>query len=74
MPQLHLYLPEEIAEQVKRRARAKQLSVSGYLAELVKSRIADDWPEDFLAKVVGGWQGKPLKRPPQRKLEAREKI
>jgi hypothetical protein len=50
------------------------MSVSGYLAELVKSRIADDWPEDFFAKVVGGWQGKPLKRPPQLKLEVREKI
>ncbi len=74
MPQLHLYLPKDVAEEVKRRARAKRVSVSSYLAELVQSRVADDWPEDFFAKVVGGWQGKPLKRQRQLKLEAREEM
>jgi hypothetical protein len=73
VPQLHLYLPNDMADEVKRRARAKRMSVSSYLAELVQSRIADDWPEDFFTKVVGGWQGKPLKRPPQPRFEAREK-
>jgi hypothetical protein len=74
MPQLHLYLPKDTAEEVKRRARAKRVSVSSYLAELVQSRIVDDWPDDFFDSVVGGWQGKPLKRPSQLELEVREKI
>ena len=74
MPQLHLYLPKDTAEEVKRRARAKRVSVSSYLAELVQSRIVDDWPDDFFTSVVGGWQGKPLKRPSQLELEVREKI
>ena len=74
MPQLHLYLPKDLAEEVKRRAGAKQVSVSSYLAELVQSHVADDWPEDFFANVVGGWQGKPLKRPRQLQFEVREEI
>jgi hypothetical protein len=73
MPQLHLYLPKDMAEEVKRRARAKRVSVSSYIAELLQRHIADDWPEDFFTKVVGGWQAKPLKRPPQSKFEVREK-
>jgi hypothetical protein len=74
MPQLHLYLPKDVAEEVKRRARARQISVSRYLAELVESRVTDDWPEDFFAHVVGGWQGKALKRPRQPPFEVREEI
>jgi hypothetical protein len=74
MPQLHLYLPKDTAEEVKRRARAKKVSVSSYLAELVQSRIVDDWPDDFFTKVIGGWQGKPLSRPSHLDFEVREKI
>jgi hypothetical protein len=74
MPQLHLYLPKDTAEEVKRRARTKKVSVSSYLAELVQSRIVDDWPDNFFANVIGGWQDKPLKRPSQLEFEVREKI
>ncbi len=74
MPQLHLYLAKDLAEEVKRRARAKRVSVSSYLAEVVQSRIADDWPANFFSDVVGGWQGEPLKRPPQMQLERRDDI
>ncbi len=74
MPQLHLYLPKEIANEVKRRARAKRLSVSKYLGELVQSRLTDDWPTEFFARVVGGWQGAPLKRPAQLEFETRDEI
>lgn len=72
MPQLHMYLPRELADEVKRRAEARGSSVSAYLADLVKGQISDDWPESFFSEVVGGWAGEPLRRAPQPPLEVRE--
>lgn len=72
MPQLHLYLPEETASAVRRRARALGLSVSKYLAQLVRRELGSGWPEAFFEEVVGGWQGEPLERPDQGTLETRE--
>ena len=62
MPQLHLYVPDEIAETPKARARAAGKSLSSYLADLVVREVASEWPEGFFEEVVGGWKGKPLKR------------
>lgn len=72
MPQLHLYLPRALAEEVRRRADRKGVSVSRFLADLVRAQVADDWPEDFFSEVVGGWHGAPLQRPSQPPLERRE--
>lgn len=72
MAQLHLYLPDDLAEDVKERAKSRGLSVSAYLAEIVKSQMSDQWPKDFFSRVVGGWVGKPLERPDQPDLERRE--
>ena len=74
MPQFHLYVNEEMAEYVKRRAKAKGVSVSRYLAELVQRDVKTGWPKDFFRDVVGGWKGEPLKREPQGTEEKREKL
>lgn len=74
MPQLHLYLPKEIADEVKRRAERQGTSISRYLAEIVRARVADEWPAGFFEEVVGGWAGKPLARPPQPEPESREEF
>ena len=60
MPQLHLYVPQEIAEALRKQAEAKHMSLSRYLAAIVKREIAGGWPEDFFEKVAGSWQGEPL--------------
>jgi hypothetical protein len=60
MPQLHLYVPDEVAETAKARAKAAGKSLSAYLADLVVNEVAGDWPEDFFQKVVGGWKGDPI--------------
>jgi hypothetical protein len=73
MPQLHLYVSDDVAEHIRSRARAKRLSVSQYLAEVVEQQVVAEWPEVFFAQVVGQWRG-PLKRAPQGKLEAREEF
>ena len=72
MPQLHLYVPDEVAEQVRRRAEASGQSVSRYLAEIVRRDVSRDWPVDFFERIVGGWQGPRLRRPRQGRLERRE--
>lgn len=71
MPQLHLYVPDELASEIARRAKAQGLSTSRFLAELVRRDIGTEWPEDFFEDVVGGWQGEPLTRAAQLDYEGR---
>ena len=74
MAQLHLYLTDDLAEEVRNRAKSRGMTVSAYLAEIVRSQMTDQWPEEFFSKVVGGWVGDPLERPEQAPLERREDI
>lgn len=73
MPQVHLYLSEQKVEVLKRRARAKGMSLSKYLAELVTHDIADAWPEGYFTEVLGSWEGN-LERPAQGSFETREAL
>jgi hypothetical protein len=74
MPQLHFYVPDAVAKQLRARARAVGLSVSRYLASVVGGEVAQGWPAGFFDEVVGGWQGKPLRRSSQGKVERREAL
>jgi len=74
MPQLHLYVPDDLAQAIHRRAEQRGLSVSRYLADVVQREVGRGWPTGFFDEVVGGWQGDPLERPPQGKLESREPL
>jgi len=71
MPQLHFYIPQDLADRIQQEAQAAQKSVSSYLAELVKREMAPTWPEGFFEGIVGGWQGEALQRPPQGDYEQR---
>ncbi len=44
------------------------------LARLVQQNLGEEWLEGYLEAVVGGWQGEPLMRPIQPKLEERDPI
>jgi hypothetical protein len=72
MPQLNLYVPDELAERVRQAAEAADLSVSRYLAELVRREMETEWPTDYFESVVGGWVGEPLERAPQGEAEIRD--
>lgn len=74
MPQLHLYVSDDVAETAKSRAKAAGKSLSSYLADLVVNEVAGEWPEGFFEEVVGGWKGKPLERPEQGQIEKREPL
>lgn len=74
LDKLHLYVPDDVASVVRQRARARRMTVSGYLAELVRREVAAGWPAGFFDKVVGGWAGKPLRRPRQVRWERRDRL
>jgi len=71
MPQLHFYVPKDLAERIQKEAKSMNQSVSGYLADLVKREMAPTWPEGFFDDVVGGWQGEERQRQPQGEYEQR---
>ena len=72
MPQLHFYVQEETAEELRKRAERQGISLSRYLANLVQREVPSAWPDGFFDQVAGGWKGKPLERPPQGMYEERE--
>jgi hypothetical protein len=74
MPQLHLYVSDEVAILVRQRARARRMTVSRYLADLVRNEVSSGWPEGFFDEIVGGWAGKPLRRPAQGRFERRQRL
>lgn len=74
MPQLNLYVNDELAERIRREADAADMSVSRYLAELIRREVSGDWPEGFFEDVAGGWHGEPLERAPQGVAEDRVQL
>ncbi len=74
MPQLHLYVSEDLAEKIREQAEASGSSVSGYLAKLVRREVPQGWPEGFFERVVGGWQGPGPERPVDGGFEERDSL
>ena len=71
MSQLHCYVPDEVAEKLKRRAAEAQMPVSRYLARLVRRDVEGAWPEGYF-ESFGAWQGEPLERAGQGEFEQRD--
>lgn len=70
MPQLHCYVPDEVARKLRGKAQRANLSLSKYLAGLIGRELEDRWPDGYF-DLFGGWQGEPLERPPQGDHEQR---
>jgi hypothetical protein len=75
MTQLHCYVPEEIAQQAQRQAEQCGLSISLYLAELVKRDVLahSGWPAGYFDIFVP-IQGAELQRPPQGEPKKRDTL
>ncbi len=74
MPQIHFYVPENMASRIRDRADAAGVSVSKYVAEVVKTKLSSEWPDGFFEEVSGGWQGQPFVRPPQGRPDVRDSL
>ncbi len=73
MAQLHCYVPDEVAKLFQQKAKHVHLSVSKYLATLVKNEICTTWPDNYF-DLFGSWEGAPLERPEQGEYEQRQEF
>ena len=54
MAQLHFYVPDALAEQIKARAAQANMPISRYVAELVKRDVGVGWPKDYFKRLSSG--------------------
>jgi hypothetical protein len=67
MPQLNIYVPEELAGSLRQAARRSRLSLSQFVTGIIKEKLGPKgWRKDFFTRVVGGWKGSfpEISRPP----------
>jgi len=74
MPQLHFYVPDDVAEMIKRRAAQANQPVSRYVAELVKRDAGQGWPEGYFESLSRGAGGAALTHEPPGLPEERLQI
>lgn len=58
MSQLTIYLPEDLHKKILTAAKAKDLSTSKWVAEILKREVDESWPEE-IKQMVGAWQDFP---------------
>ena len=61
MPQLYCHVPDELAAKLQLKAEMSHMSVSKYLASLIRRDVEDRRPDDFF-DLAGAWHGEPLSR------------
>jgi len=62
MPQVSLYLDDDVHEMIKIRAKERRTSVSSYVNEVLK-KINEDRPPAELLELFGSWEDDPMKEP-----------
>jgi hypothetical protein len=75
MPQLHFYVPEETATKLREKAKAKDKSLSKYIAEIVEKEVKPGgWPQGYFAQVAGSWKGEGIEEPEDFELQERDSL
>jgi hypothetical protein len=74
MAQLHFYVPDDVAAEIRRRAETAGTSTSKFVADLVTREVKGDWPPGFFEEVVGSWEGERPTRPDQGEFEKRRRL
>lgn len=70
VPQLHFSVDEDTARELDLRAKQAGVSLSRYLAALVRQQLGDRWPDGYLRAVVGSCADHPLEEPEELPLRA----
>ena len=63
MPQLHFTVDEQTAKHIQREARRRGMSISQYVASLVRRGVGATWPQGYLERVIGSCAGGGLREP-----------
>ncbi|MFW6344214.1 MAG: CopG family transcriptional regulator [Sediminispirochaetaceae bacterium] len=58
MGQITIYLDDETERKMKRVVRAQHVSQSRWVAELIRSRLRERWPES-VREIPGSWKDAP---------------
>jgi hypothetical protein len=58
MAQITLYIDDETEVRMKEAARAAGMSLSRWVAELIRARTATQWPES-VRRLAGAWSDLP---------------
>lgn len=74
MSRLRVDLPDRVADELRRQAEERDLSVSEYIRQVLEERAEDQWPPGFFDRVAGSWKGEPLSRPAQGEPEERDRL
>ena len=72
MPQVTIYLPDEVESAIRRKAKKANKSLSAYIAELASKGLkAREWPKGF-RELYGSWEGSfpPIDDPPPEERES----
>ena len=65
MPQLHFSVDGATAEELRLRAQQSGLTVSKFIARLVRRQLGQGWPDGYLESVVGACRDEPIEEPPE---------
>jgi hypothetical protein len=68
VPQLHFSVDESTAEALSLRARQAGVSLSQYLAALVRNQLGDRWPDGYIDGIVGSCREVPMEEPDELEL------
>jgi metal-responsive CopG/Arc/MetJ family transcriptional regulator len=52
MPQVSLYIDRDLYKEVESIAKRKEMSLSGFVSDVLKEYLNDEWPEEF-TKLIG---------------------
>lgn len=55
MGQVTIYLENEIENKIKTAAKTSDLSVSKWIANIIKEKTSTEWPQDVI-KLAGSWK------------------
>ena len=54
MSQITIYLDKELENEMKTAVKASRLSVSKWIANLIREKVATEWPQDVV-ELAGSW-------------------
>ena len=74
MAQLHFYVPDDLAEQIKARAAQAKMPISRYVAELVKRDVGLGWPKDYFKRISRGTSATAIVHEPSGPPEERQPL
>ena len=56
MPQLAIYIDDELSRKLNKATKASGKSRSKWVADLIKAKLEDEWPQGFF-ELSGSWEG-----------------